>query len=173
MTHCSEFLNLQHTTIKLYLNGIRFKYLQQNVPSPLQSLDTHPMPRLALILKSIKRVQGSDTMVRLSITGDILQRMCGQLRQGVFSPFVNTMLECACVVAYFGFLRCGEFTVSKPNSFDPSWNLCIGDVAVHEDMCILTLKASKTDPFAKVYLSNCIKCLIICVQCKHYRNTSP
>ncbi|XP_021363825.1 uncharacterized protein LOC110457051 [Mizuhopecten yessoensis] len=145
VTHFFKFLNLQHSTIKLYLNGIRFKYLQQNVPSPLDSLESKPLPRLALILKSIKRDQGSNTTTRLPITGDILHKMCAFLRRGVFSPFTDVMLECACTIAYFGFLRCREFTAA----FDSSRHLCVGDITTYDNMCTLTLKESKTDPFRK------------------------
>lgn len=148
-THCYKFLKLQHSTIKLYLCGIRFKYLKHNVMSPLDSLETKPLPRLALILKSIKRQQGSNTMTRLPITGDILLKMCKKLRCGMFSPFIDAMLECACTVAFFGFLRCGEFTVKRSTDFDPSRHLCVGDIRIHDNMCTLTLKESKTDPFRK------------------------
>jgi hypothetical protein len=50
-----------------------------------------------------------------------------------------------CTIAFFGFLRCGEFTVAK--QFDQTANLCIQDVTFLPDRCILLLKASKTDPF--------------------------
>lgn len=46
-------------------------------------------------------------------------------------------------------MRCGEFTVLKAKQFDPSVNLCLGDILFHEDLVILKLKQSKTDPFRK------------------------
>ena len=59
------------------------------------------------------------------------------------------MLRTACIVAFYGFLRCGEFTVSKASQFDPHINLCIEDVVFHTDLVVLKLKQSKTDPFRK------------------------
>ncbi|CAG2240943.1 unnamed protein product [Mytilus edulis] len=59
------------------------------------------------------------------------------------------MLRTACIVAFYGFLRCGEFTVSKASQFDPHINLCIEDVVFHSDLVVLKLKQSKTDPFRK------------------------
>ena len=48
-------------------------------------------------------------------------------------------------MAYFGFLRCGEFTIL--HSFDPECNVCMEDVHFHNGRVTLHLKASKTDPF--------------------------
>ena len=55
------------------------------------------------------------------------------------------LLGATCVMAYFGFLRCGEFTIL--HSFDPECNVCMEDVHFHKDRVTLHLKASKTDPF--------------------------
>jgi hypothetical protein len=54
-------------------------------------------------------------------------------------------METACVIAFFGFLRCGEFTVL--HSFDPDINVCSEDVTINDDHATLHLKSSKTDPF--------------------------
>jgi hypothetical protein len=65
---------------------------------------------------------------------------------GGIYEFVQILLEATCVMAYFGFLRCSEFTIL--HSFDPECNVCIEDVHFHNDRVTLHLKASKTDPFA-------------------------
>ena len=62
---------------------------------------------------------------------------------GIF--VTDILLEATCVMAYFGFLRCGEFTIL--HSFDPECNVCMEDVHFHNDRVTLHLKASKTDPF--------------------------
>ena len=49
-------------------------------------------------------------------------------------------------IAYFGLLRCGEFTTHN-NQFDPEINLCYGDVSIDGNEAKLILKGSKTDPF--------------------------
>jgi hypothetical protein len=59
--------------------------------------------------------------------------------------FIDSLLEAACVVAFFGFLRCGEFTVL--DQFDSDTNLCYNDVQVTNECIFLLLKKSKTDLF--------------------------
>ena len=70
------------------------------------------LKKLALVLKSVKRLQGA-------------------------MP----------TVAFFGFLRCGEFTVRNASDFDVTVNLCISYVLFYDDYAVLKLKESKTDPF--------------------------
>lgn len=86
-------------------------------------------------------------LVRLSVTSEIIQALCTRLRQGLFNPLIDLMLETVCTVAYFGFLRCGEFTCHR--SFDPNVNLCVDNVTVFEDHIALLLRSSKTDPCRK------------------------
>lgn len=88
--------------------------------------------------------------------------MITTLHKGIFSPFVTALIEAACVVAYFGFLRCGELTVNT--DFDASCNLCIEDITFEEDYAILHLKTSKTDPFrsgVNIYL---LKTILLCAR---------
>ena len=49
--------------------------------------------------------------------------------------------------AFFGFLRCAEFTVINGKDFDPTCNLCLGDLTFHAAHVERLLKSSKTDPF--------------------------
>ena len=67
------------------------------------------------------------------------------MRQKYFTPYTDILLEATCVLAYFDFLRCGEFTIL--HYFDPECNVCMEDVHFHIDRVTLHLKASKTDPF--------------------------
>jgi len=67
------------------------------------------------------------------------------LRSTSLFAFEDLMFETACVVAFFGFLRCGEFTVN--GVFDPTVHLCVNDMVISHDCILLTLKQSKTDPF--------------------------
>ena len=56
-------------------------------------------------------------------------------------------------LAYFGFLRSAEFTVSSSSALNPDIHLTVDDIAVDSHTspsCLqLTIKASKTDPFRK------------------------
>ena len=57
------------------------------------------------------------------------------------------MLLSVCQMAFFGFLRCGEFTVKTKNELQNC--ITIADIKFAQDMSFYTLnlKASKTDPF--------------------------
>lgn len=148
IAHCFKNLKLLHTTIKLYLCGIRFHYILNNCPNPLVNTDESSLSRLHMILRAVKRIQGEHKQnQRLPITFQVLGRICNSLRRGVFSTFTDCMLETACTIAFFGFLRCSEFTTLQ--TFDPSFNLCIGDVHIFINHAVIHLKASKTDPFRK------------------------
>ncbi|CAG2215071.1 unnamed protein product [Mytilus edulis] len=68
IAHCFKVLKLKHTTIKIYLCGIRHAYLKSGYHNPLETPHGEFLPRLTLILKSVKRIQGSQTRTRLPIT---------------------------------------------------------------------------------------------------------
>lgn len=57
------------------------------------------------------------------------------------------MLSAAVCLAFFGFLRCGEFTIQS--DFDPSANLSLSDISFDTtgNTFTLSLKRSKCDPF--------------------------
>ena len=92
VAHCSKILNLHYTTIKLYLCGIRYHYLKANCSDPLELYNDTPVPRLSLILNSIKRSQTTSKKVRLPITFDIREQIVFKLQKGVFSRFIDIML---------------------------------------------------------------------------------
>ena len=53
-------------------------------------------------------------------------------------------------MAFFGFLRCNEFTVPVQTGYDPAVHLSYSDVAVdnrdYPTMVVISVKQSKTDP---------------------------
>lgn len=97
VSYCHSALHLKWT-IKLYLSGIRFHYLQAGYPNPLLSVD-----RLQCILRGIKRTQVNLTKPRLPITIHILHQICILLRHGVFRPEIDKTLECMCCSSIFWF----------------------------------------------------------------------
>ncbi|CAG2188986.1 unnamed protein product [Mytilus edulis] len=149
VAHCQTVLKLHYSTIKLYLCGIRYNYLKENCSDPLELYNGKPLPRLTLILNSVKRSQNQNKRIRLPITFDILEQIIKSLRKGVFSKFIDLMIETASVISFFGFLRCGEITVIKSEHFEPAINLCISDISFTDNIANLHLKQSKTDPFRK------------------------
>ena len=62
----------------------------------------------------------------------------------------NIMMWAACCMAFFGFLRCNEFTVPAQTGYNPAVHLSYSDVAVdnrdYSTMVVISVKQSKTDP---------------------------
>ena len=135
-----------HTTIRTYLAGVRHLHVIHGLPNPLeQSL------RLDLVLKGIRRIKPKQGKPRLPITPHILLRIKSSLDQ---SPsYDSTMLWAACTLAFFAFLRCGEFTVPALGAYDQAKHLSVSDIAVdsHTQPTTISarLKVSKTDQFGK------------------------
>ena len=144
VAYCFDQLKLKFATIKLYLCGLRYGYMIQGVTSPF---DNTPLQRLHAALLGIKRIQGSHQSPKMPITSDILFKLCQCLDDGYFDNFTNTLMKAVLLLAYFGFLRCGEFAVS--NTFQHDVNLTFDDVRIYDDHLTLHLKQSKTDPFRK------------------------
>lgn len=119
-THCHINLRLKYSTIKLYICGIRYRFLEAGIISIFNSDCPSKLYRLEAVYKGIKKTEAQITRIRLPITFTILKKICLLLRKGMFSPYINCLMETACVIAFFGFLRCGEFTVLQ--SFDPDSN---------------------------------------------------
>lgn len=146
ITFCHKRLYLRESTIRLYLAGIRYNYLKAGLPNPWQS-QSGVLVRVNLILKGIKRNQGISQRTRLPFTADIVFIMCSTLKAGLFTPFLDALMQAAVLIAFFGFLRCAEFTTLS-NKFDKKVHVCIEDLTFQNDTCaLLHLKSSKTDRF--------------------------
>ena len=79
----------------------------------------------------------------------------------------HTMIWAACCTAFFGFMRCSEFTSPSHSAYDPTIHLSFGNVSVDSRTCPtfvrLAIKQSKTDCFRQgsfIYLgkTNCEVC---------------
>lgn len=147
IAHCYKTLKIRYTTIKLYLCGIRFAYLKAGIPCPLIRTDNSPCLRITALLNAVKRIQGQISNSRQPITATILDKICSVLETGYLSPYMDSLLAAVCVTAFFGFLRCAEFTVASDKEFDPEIHLCLGDLTFLDTHVELLLKSSKTDPF--------------------------
>lgn len=138
---CQESLHLRYDTIKLYLAGIRFHYIKHGLGDPVTS-----SLRLPYIMRAVKKSQCNlPVRNRLPITFPILQHLCVFLEKGMFTPFIDLMLLCAFKTAFYGFLRCGEFTCKSVNESCVK----VKDVVVENDNSRfqLLLRSSKTDPY--------------------------
>lgn len=140
--HCFNS-SLSYSTIKLYLCGVRFMCLRKNILYPID----RNLSRLYSVLNGIKRLHSNQSRPRHPVTYNVLSRLCVFLRNKTSMSFMDMVLETTCIIAFFGFLRCGEFTVK--GGFDSSIHLCVNDLSILEDSVVLNLKASKTDPFRR------------------------
>lgn len=149
--HCATNLKLSYKTIKLYLCGIRNHYIESLGINPLVTGQGTPFLCLTQVMRGIKKSHPTTGRPRLPITIDILARMCHALRCGIFGNYIDSLMEACCTMAFFGFLRCGEFTYPSQR-----WNaqdgICLGDISFYKDKQQVTyvsllLRHSKTDPF--------------------------
>ena len=141
--------NLAHTTIKAYLSAVRSLHIQSGV---LHTFSAQLTPRVEMVLRGIKKAQCDkrSPRVRLPITIEIMYRL-KQLLQENPQDYHYLMMWAACCIAFFGFLRCSEFTTPSQQEYDPQVHLQYEDVAVdcrnNPRMLMVRIKQSKTDPF--------------------------
>ncbi|MCG8046981.1 MAG: hypothetical protein N0E48_15320 [Candidatus Thiodiazotropha endolucinida] len=109
--------------------------------------ETSALPRLQAALTGIKRLQGKPTSSKKPITRQVLEKIISCLATGLFDSYTSLMLKAAMITAFFGFLRCGEFTINQ--DYNESVHLSLQDLVFYSDRADLTLKQSKTDPFRK------------------------
>ena len=121
------------------------------------------MERLECILQGIRKSQCSASVKninhkRFPITFTILSQLCKLLSAGLLSPYTDIMLKCVYLMAFYGFLRWGEFTIR--NSCDSDYitirDIMVSDIQSSYD---LPLRKSKTDPCRQgvhIYILWCI-----------------
>lgn len=135
---------LTHNTIKQYLTGIKHFYVIRDMVSLFP--DVESSGKLKLVLRGVKRLQKHVKRTRLPITYAILQSMVNFLLKQRTAMYTNLLLSVACTMAFFGFLRCGEFT-SRRKTFDQRYDLCLADIKFASDNSKFSiyLKHSKSD----------------------------
>lgn len=164
ITHMGK-KGLSHSTIKVYLSAIRSLHVATGQHSHFTAQYT---PRLQQVLHGIQREQASilEPRTRLPITIQLM-RQIKSLISTKPCTYHHRMIWAACCTAFFGFLRCGEFTSPNHSAYDPTVHLSFGDVAVDDrispSFIRLTVKQSKTDRFRRgnfIYLgkTNCEVC---------------
>lgn len=146
--------NLQPKTIKSYLTAVRSLHIEADAP-----FSVCESPIVQRLIRGIKRYHGErERSPKLPITFPILLKLTSL----TYNSFDDIVFVTAAKLAYAGFLRCGEFTIDKPNSFDPNIHVTRSSIrfmpsTINPDHVILTLPASKTDPFRKgvtIYISS-------------------
>lgn len=147
VTHCNKALGLGYSTIKLYLAAVRFYYVKAGIHNPMSSSYIDCCAKLHMVLRGIKK-HNHQKERRRPITYKILLQIHTILQRGMYGKFLDSMLKAAFSLAFFAFLRCGEFTVKN---FKQNNILNMEDVIKDSDDkgFTLKLKSSKTDPFRK------------------------
>ena len=60
IAYCYNTLQIKHSTIKLYLSGIRLEYLKEGTLCPLLKTDNPSYLRITALLNAVKRIQGKN-----------------------------------------------------------------------------------------------------------------
>ena len=94
-------------TIKAYLSAVRNMHVEHGYPDP-----TLNAALLQRVMRGIGRVHGSEVArPRLPITMPVLVQLLRALQGSRhYRPADKAMLKAAMLLAFHGFLRCGEFT---------------------------------------------------------------
>ena len=137
---------VSYSTIKVYLCGLQFFSHMRGLTESISS-----MPRVYYLLRGIRRSQGSafQRPRRHPITTNHLKLIHHRLGFMNYNRLQQLSLSAAASLAFFGFLRCSEYTCLSSNCFDPSKELMVSNISIASDHSILTvhIRASKTDPF--------------------------
>lgn len=106
VTHLAQH-ELTHATIKVYLSAVRNLHVTAGLHNEFSA---HLTSRLEMVLRGIKDKSLTAPRTRLPITVEIMAKIkeTFSLRP---SDYDNIMMWAACALAFFGFLRCSEFTV--------------------------------------------------------------
>ena len=147
VTHLAK-QGLTHATIKVYLSAVHNLHVTAGLHKEFSDQLT---PRLEMVLKGIKKEKSSTApRTRLPITVEIMSKVKEILNLKP-TEWDNIMMWAACALAFFGFLRCSEFTVPSQDEYCPDTHLSPQDVAIDSrtspTIIQVTIKQSKTDPF--------------------------
>lgn len=139
VAYLADVVRVAPSTIKVYLAGVRALHIERGWPDPCERA-----PLTQRVLTGVKRVHGMHPrLLRLPVTLNVLRQLVAHLHVAEWlHPTDRLMMIAACTLAFFGFLRCSEFTSGALRS----------DVVVStlpRPHLTLTLRASKTDPFRR------------------------
>ncbi|XP_048031305.1 formin-like protein 7 [Megalobrama amblycephala] len=152
ISYLNSIKNLQASSIKGYLSGIQFfhKLIFGSPSSEIANSQT------SMLIKGIQKTQPTCPDARQPITLDILTRCITILRRGYHSINTAHTLDAMFILAFFGFLRCSELTITS--NFNPKVHPTISDLSVLDDDTIsYFIKQSKTDQTRKghfIYIFN-------------------
>ena len=143
---CTELSrSLSHSTIKVYLAGIRLFHIENNCPDP-----TKEAPLLHYLCTAIKRHTGENYLNRHPITISLLQFIKTSIFHRHRLPFHDRLLFWAAfTLAFYGFLRASEYTSPTPSHYNRHLHLLKKDITIRKDRMLICIKGSKTEQFRK------------------------
>lgn len=140
MVHSFRSRNLNVSSIRKLIAGIQFhaRLLEPGFPSLFST------PAVRLLLKGIAKSLPRTPDKRMPITLDVLNKMITSLRSGLFCHYLNVMLDAVFLMAFYGFMRPGEFTFATQH-FSASQGLSFSNICFSPSFYTLFLKHTKTD----------------------------
>ena len=123
-------------TIKNYVSGVRL--LHKNLGLDPPSLHCF---QLQLILRAMEIAMDHFSNQKLPITVSMLRELCIACNT---LGTLGSIIKCALLFGFYGFLRQSNLAPSTTASFDPRRNTCRGDVFEHPPGLVLLLKWTKT-----------------------------
>ena len=138
-----EMNGLTYRTLKIYLAAITRLNIEAGYPNTVR----HD-PLLQCALQGIKRQHGETGNTRLPITIQVMRSLKKSIThsQG-YNSHDKRMLWAAFTLAFFAFLRVGEFTSPTQGFFDANRTLLGSDISLQQEDIHIRIKVSKTDPF--------------------------
>ena len=141
--------SIHRSSIEVSFSIVRALHIEEGFQDPLLNY-----LRLQRLIRGMKRMHDSTSSSRLPITNDLMLVIWKSLDLNISD---HSMFWAACTLGYFGFLRASESTVPSMNNFSIALHITAQDVAVDclsSPSCMrVRIKASKTDPFARVQIS--------------------
>lgn len=140
------YQGLKQQSIKSYLAALRHLQVSAGLPAP----DRSECPRLPYTLRGIQRSQSLAKSQRLPITASVMRHLLSSWSVAGGDQYEARLLWAASCLAFFGFLRSGEFTLASQSAIPA---IMANDVAVdsreHPSVVSVHLRRAKTDPFGR------------------------
>ncbi|CAF3553702.1 unnamed protein product [Rotaria sp. Silwood1] len=164
---CHGIRNIRCSTIRSYLAAIRFYRLRAGFSDPFLDMHGYKIPQIEMVLKGARRLDSLPIKQCKPITIDILNKLIGVLRCGIFNPYLDTLMQAALTTAFWGFFRSGELF---PDKFSPRLHVTKADVQYDINCIIIHLKSSKTDierrgANIRLFKNGSINCAVHALNC--------